>query len=63
VKEQRKQEATMQIKEMERQVIVEVDLFEKETQLWAKLEEDQQVQQWDQEEERIRTTIQDLKKR
>jgi hypothetical protein len=39
------------------------DLFEKATQLWTKLEEDQQVQQWDQEEERISATIQDLKQR
>jgi hypothetical protein len=40
-----------------------LNLFEKEAQLWMKLEEDQQVQQWDQEEERISTTIQDLKQR
>jgi predicted nucleic acid-binding Zn-ribbon protein len=39
------------------------DLFEKATQLWMKLEEDQQVQQWDQEGERISATIQDLKQR
>jgi hypothetical protein len=39
------------------------DLFEKEAQLWMKLEEDQQVQQWDQEGERISATIQDLKQR
>jgi hypothetical protein len=32
-------------------------------QLWPKLEEDQQVQHWDQEEEKISTTIQDLKQR
>jgi hypothetical protein len=38
-------------------------LFEKEAQLWTKLEEDQQVQQWDQEEERISAAIQDLKQR
>jgi hypothetical protein len=38
-------------------------LFDNETQLWTKLEEDQQVQRWDKEEERISTSIQYLKKR
>jgi DNA repair exonuclease SbcCD ATPase subunit len=63
VKEKRKQEATTQIEEMERQVRAAVDLFDKATQLWTKLEEDQQVQQWDQEEEKISAAIQDLKQR
>jgi hypothetical protein len=63
VKEKRKQEATGQMEEMERQVSTTVDLFDRETQLWTKLEEDQQVQQWDQEEEKISATIQDLKQR
>jgi hypothetical protein len=63
VKEKRKQEETTQIKEIERQVHAATDLFEKEAQLWMKLEEDQQVQQWDQEGERISATIQDLKQR
>jgi hypothetical protein len=31
-------------------------------QLWTKLEEDPQVQQWDKEEERINATIQEFKK-
>jgi hypothetical protein len=39
------------------------DLFDKETQLWTKLEEDQQVQWWDKEEERIRASIKGLKRR
>jgi hypothetical protein len=43
VKEQRKQETTTQIKEIERQVRVADDLFKKATQLWMKLEEDQHV--------------------
>jgi hypothetical protein len=63
VREQRKQEATEQLQEIERQVHAVGDLFDKATQLWTKLEEDQQVQQWDQEEERISTTIQDLKQK
>jgi uncharacterized coiled-coil DUF342 family protein len=63
VREQRKQEATKQIQEIERQVSATADLFDKATQLWMKLEEDQQVQQWDKEEERISATIQDLKQR
>jgi hypothetical protein len=53
----------MQIKEIERQVHAVVDFFEKEAQLWTNLEEDQQVQQWDQEGERISADIQDLKQR
>jgi hypothetical protein len=63
VREQRKQEATEQLQEIDQQVRATTDLFEEATQLWTKLEEDQQVQQWDKEEERISTTIQDLKQR
>ena len=44
VREQRKQEAIEQIQEIERQVHATADLFDKATQLWMKLEEDQQVQ-------------------
>jgi hypothetical protein len=36
-------------------------LFDKASQLWMKLEEDQQVQQWDKEEEKISMAIQDIK--
>jgi len=49
--------------EMEWQVSTIVDLFERETQIWKKIEEDQQVQHWDEEEENISATIYDLKKR
>jgi hypothetical protein len=41
VKDKRKQEETTQIKEMERQVHAAIDLFEKATHLWMKLEDDQ----------------------
>jgi hypothetical protein len=41
VKEQTKKEAARQMDEMERQVNATVDLFDKETHLWTKLEEDQ----------------------
>jgi hypothetical protein len=41
VKEQRKHEAIGQMEEMERQVCTVTDLFDKATQLWIKLEEDQ----------------------
>jgi polyhydroxyalkanoate synthesis regulator protein len=61
VKEQRKQEATMQLKEIEKQVRKAVELFDKATQLWTRLEEDPQVQRWDKEEERINAVIQELK--
>jgi hypothetical protein len=63
VKEQRKKEATTQLQEIEQQVSTTTDLFDKEAQIWTKLEEDQQVQKWDKEEERINTMIQDLKQR
>jgi hypothetical protein len=49
--------------EMERQVSAVVDLFDRAAQLWTVLEEDEQVQQWDQEEGKISATIQDLKQR
>jgi hypothetical protein len=38
-------------------------LFDRSTQLWTTLEEDERVQQWDQEEGKISTPIQDLKQR
>jgi hypothetical protein len=49
VKEQRRQEATRQMEEMERQVSTTIDLFDRATQVWKTLEEDEHVQQWDQE--------------
>jgi FtsZ-binding cell division protein ZapB len=63
VREQRKAEVALQLAEMEKQVNTTAGLFDKAVQLWTTLEEDEQVQQWDQEEERISTTIQDLKQR
>jgi hypothetical protein len=44
VKEQRKHEATTQLQEMEQQVSTAVELLDKATQLWTRLEEDPQVQ-------------------
>jgi hypothetical protein len=41
VKEKRKQEATTQLQEIEKQASIAANLFDKETQLWTKLEEDQ----------------------
>jgi hypothetical protein len=61
VKEKRKQEATMQLQELEKQVSIVVDLLDKTSQLWTRLEEDPQVQHWDKEEERINATIQEIK--
>jgi hypothetical protein len=43
VKEERKQEAAGKMEKMERQVSAAADLFDKATQLWTKLEEDQLV--------------------
>jgi DNA repair exonuclease SbcCD ATPase subunit len=63
VKEKRKQEATTQLQEIEQQVSTTTDLFDKATQLWTSLEEDQQIQKWDKEEERINAVIQELKQR
>lgn len=50
VKEKRKQEETMELQEIEQQVNTVADLFDKEVQMWTKLEEDQHVQKWDKEE-------------
>ena len=44
VKKKRKQEATTQLQKLEKQVSTAVDLLDKATQLWKKLEEDPQVQ-------------------
>jgi hypothetical protein len=38
---------------MEKQASVVEELFDRVTQLWTTLEEDEKVQQWDQEEETI----------
>jgi hypothetical protein len=46
---------------MEKQVNTATGLFDRAAHLWTTLEEDEQVQQWDQEEERISASIQDLK--
>jgi hypothetical protein len=63
VKEQRKYEVLGQMDEMDKQVSVAVGLFDRKAQLWTTLEEDEQVQLWDQDEDRVGTTIQDLKQR
>ena len=38
------------------------ELFDRTVHIWTILEEDEKFQQWDQQEERINTTIQELKK-
>jgi hypothetical protein len=43
VKEQRKQEATMQLQELEKHASTTTDLLDKAAQLWTKMEEDPQV--------------------
>jgi hypothetical protein len=48
---------------MEQEVSTIADLFDKEMQLWTRLEEDQQVHKWDMEEERINIVIQEIKKK
>ena len=62
VKEQRKQEATIQLQELEKQVSTAADMLDKEAQLWTRMEEDPWDQHWDKEEERINVMIQELKK-
>jgi hypothetical protein len=57
VKVQRKQEAKVQLQELEKQVSTVANLLDKAVQLWKNLEEDPQVQQWDKEEERINAMI------
>ena len=49
--------------EMEKQESAIEELFNRFVHLWIALEEDEQVQQWDQEEERVSTSIQYLKQR
>jgi hypothetical protein len=51
----------MQLQEIEQQVSIVAEVFDKASQLWTRLDEDPQVQQWDKEEERINAAIQDLK--
>jgi hypothetical protein len=63
VKEQRKQEATVQLWVMEQQVSTVAKLLDKATPFWTRLEEDPQVQRWDKEEERINAAIQEIKQR
>ena len=63
VKEKRKKEETTQLQEIEQQVSIATNLFDKATQLWTRLEEDPQVQQWNKEEERINAAIQELKQK
>jgi predicted nucleic acid-binding Zn-ribbon protein len=53
----------MQLHELEKHVSTATDLLDKATQLWTKMEEDPQVQQWDMEEERINATIQEFKQK
>jgi chromosome segregation ATPase len=63
VREQRKQEVALQMEAMEEQVSATTGLFDRATQLWTTLDEDEQVQQWDQEEERLSVAMQELKNR
>jgi cell fate (sporulation/competence/biofilm development) regulator YlbF (YheA/YmcA/DUF963 family) len=60
MKEKKKKEAVEKLQEKERQVSITAKLFHNATHLWTKLEEDQKVQKWDKEEERINATIKDL---
>jgi hypothetical protein len=63
MKEKRKEDTVEQLQEIEQHVSTITEFFDQATQLWKKLEEDQQVQKWDKEEERINAMIQDLKQR
>jgi hypothetical protein len=61
VREQWKQEDSLQMDAMEEQVSRIVGLFDRVAQLWISLDEDEQFQQWDQEEERLSVAMQELK--
>jgi hypothetical protein len=63
VREQRAQEYALQITEMEKATREIEELFNTVAWIWMIQEEDEKVQQWDQEEERFNTTIQELKQR
>jgi len=61
VREQWKQEDSLQMDAMEEQVSRIIGLFDRVAQLWISLDEDEQFQQWDQEEERLSVAMQELK--
>jgi len=63
VQEQREQQSALQIVDMEKEARAVEELFDRAVHIWTILEEDEKVQQWDQEEEIINTSIQELKKR
>jgi hypothetical protein len=48
---------------MEKETREVEELFDRTVQIWTILEEDEKVQQWDQEEERIIVAIQELNQR
>jgi hypothetical protein len=61
VREQREQQSALQIVEMVKEAREVEELFRQNTQIWTILEEDEKVQQWDQQEEKISASIQELK--
>jgi hypothetical protein len=60
-REQREQKISLQIEEMAREAKEVVELFDRTTQIWTTLEEDEKVQQLDQQEEKINASMQESK--
>jgi len=54
---EREQHASLQVKMMEKEAEKDTQLVDRTAQLWMMLEEDDRVQQLDQQEEVINTTI------
>jgi hypothetical protein len=61
--DEREQQASLQVEMMQKEVEKVTQLFDRTSQLWTMLEEDDKVQQLDQQEEVINTAIQEMKQR
>jgi hypothetical protein len=62
VREHREYKSALRIVEMAKEAREVEELFDKTTQIWTIMEEDENVEQWDQQEEKISTAIHELKK-
>jgi hypothetical protein len=63
VRSERKQQETKQTDSIALEVKEVAELYERTTQIWTSLEEDEGIQQLDQREEKMNVAVQDLKQR
>jgi hypothetical protein len=61
VRDQREQEATVHIDSIVQEAKEVEELYEKTSQMWTSMEEDEKIQQLDQKQENITADIQELK--